>query len=78
MCLSGGKRSLIGVIMRCGIEVAYASFSEDDFGVARVFFNLGAQAADVLLDKFRVSFIIWSPDTVEQVGTTDYASFVSY
>ena len=56
--LYGGKRSLIGVVTRCGIEVAYASFGNNNLGLSRVLFQFAAQAVDILFDKFRVTFII--------------------
>ena len=63
----GRKKSLIGGIKRAKIHVALASFTYADFWGSRVFCNFGAQPVDILLEKFRGSFIIWSPDTLEQI-----------
>ena len=63
--LFGGKRSLFGLIRGCNEDVAHTSFSEDHLWVSGVFFNFTAQAVDILLNKFRVSSVIWPPDSVE-------------
>jgi len=57
--------SSFGGIRRCNKDITHASFSANDFGVGRVFFNFRPQAVDIFLEKFRVSSVMWSPDTVE-------------
>jgi len=59
-------------------NVAYASFIEDDFRLVGMVFQFAAEAVDIFLEKRRVGPVIWPPDIVEQVFTSDYPSLTIY
>jgi len=72
------ERGLYSVELHGGNKtIANASFSYNDFGVSMILFELTAKAIDILLEKLRVSSVVWPPGTMEQVGTTNYPALIS-
>ena len=72
----GGKGSPFDLIRGCH-DIAHTSFREEHFGGAGVLFDFASQAIDILLEKVRIDSVIWSLDTMKQLGMTNHPTLIS-